>query len=127
MDALTSRFSAQRPEWIGETLRGVRRDGYAVVEHAIPPQQVERIQAAMYELQARIHADVGEQRLGAGRCAAGPEDRTCPLADERAHARQRDRQRSALGGVECVRVRQAAPGAVVRRPVSRAAADWRSS
>lgn len=63
MDTLTSRFSARRPEWIGETLRGLRRDGYAIVEDVIAPERLVRTRESMYAVRERILAEVGQERL----------------------------------------------------------------
>ena len=63
MQTLTSRFSAQRPEWIGETLRSLRHDGYAIVEDVVPAPLLARTRDAMYAVQARIRAEIGQARL----------------------------------------------------------------
>jgi len=63
LDTLTSRFSARRPEWIGETLRSLRHDGYAIVEDVVPAPLLARTRDAMYTVQERILADIGQQRL----------------------------------------------------------------
>ena len=63
MDTLASHFSTRRPEWIGETLRAIARDGYAIVADVVPAQHLSRIRAAMYEVRERIHADIGVERL----------------------------------------------------------------
>lgn len=63
MQTLTSRFSAQRPEWIGETLRSLRHDGYAIVEDVVPAGLLARAHDAMYAVQARIRAEIGQERL----------------------------------------------------------------
>jgi len=63
MDTLTSRFSARRPEWIGETLRGLRGDGYAIVEDVISRDRLARTRQAMYAVQERIRAEIGQERL----------------------------------------------------------------
>ena len=63
MDTLTSRFSAQRPEWIAETLRSLRRDGYAIVEDVMTASLLARTRDAMYAVQARIRDEIGQERL----------------------------------------------------------------
>lgn len=63
METLTSRFSALRPEWIGETLRSVRHDGYAIVEDVVPAGLLARTRDAMYAVQERIRAEIGQARL----------------------------------------------------------------
>ena len=63
MQTLSSRFSARRPAWIGETLRSVRHDGYAIVEDVVPAALLERTREAMYAVQERIRAEIGQERL----------------------------------------------------------------
>jgi ectoine hydroxylase-related dioxygenase (phytanoyl-CoA dioxygenase family) len=63
MDTLTPRFSARRPEWIGETLRALRGDGCAIVEDVMPASLLARTRDAMYAVQARILAEIGQARL----------------------------------------------------------------
>jgi ectoine hydroxylase-related dioxygenase (phytanoyl-CoA dioxygenase family) len=63
VNTLTSRFSARRPAWIGETLRSLRHDGYAVVEDVVPADLLARTRDAMYAVQARIRDEIGQERL----------------------------------------------------------------
>jgi ectoine hydroxylase-related dioxygenase (phytanoyl-CoA dioxygenase family) len=63
VQTLTSRFSAQRPEWIGETLRSLRHEGYAIVEDVVPAALLARTRDAMYAVQTRIRAEIGQERL----------------------------------------------------------------
>lgn len=63
MDTLTTRSSARRPQWVGETLHGLRRDGYAIVEDVISHDRLARTREAMYAVRERIVAEVGHERL----------------------------------------------------------------
>lgn len=63
MDTLTSRFSARHPAWIGETLRSLRHDGYAIVEDVVPAARLASTRDAMYAVQARIRDEIGQERL----------------------------------------------------------------
>jgi ectoine hydroxylase-related dioxygenase (phytanoyl-CoA dioxygenase family) len=63
MDTLTTRFSARRPQWVGETLQGLRRDGYAIVEDVVSRDRLDRTRQAMYAVQERIRVEVGQKRL----------------------------------------------------------------
>jgi ectoine hydroxylase-related dioxygenase (phytanoyl-CoA dioxygenase family) len=49
--------------WLDATLEAVRLAGCAVVENVLSPAECETTKAAMYEVQKRIRADVGEDRL----------------------------------------------------------------
>ncbi|HEU0316944.1 MAG TPA: phytanoyl-CoA dioxygenase family protein [Solirubrobacteraceae bacterium] len=57
------RLSARRPGWVDDARAGVRRDGYAIVEDVLGADLLERTRAAMYEVQRRIVADLGPERL----------------------------------------------------------------
>ncbi len=57
------RLSARRPGWVDDALAGLREDGYAIVEDVLGPELVERTRTSMYDVQRRIVADVGPERL----------------------------------------------------------------
>jgi hypothetical protein len=63
MATIDARLSARRPEWMGQALAGVRRDGFAIVEDAPSADALERTREAMYGVQERIREDVGADRL----------------------------------------------------------------
>lgn len=58
-----TRTSAKVAAWLDRTLESVRLEGCAVVEDVLPTESCERTREAMYAVQARIRADVGEDRL----------------------------------------------------------------
>jgi ectoine hydroxylase-related dioxygenase (phytanoyl-CoA dioxygenase family) len=49
--------------WLDDTLEAVRDVGYAVVEGVVPDAMVREAAGRLYEVSARIVADVGEERL----------------------------------------------------------------
>jgi len=55
--------SAHSNEWTQRALRALREFGFAIVEDVLAPEDCERTRVAMYEVQARIRADVGMDRL----------------------------------------------------------------
>ena len=63
MNTLTSRSSTRRPEWIGETLRDLRCDGYSIVEDVVSASLLAHTREAMYAVRERILADIGQERL----------------------------------------------------------------
>lgn len=63
MRTVATRLSARRPRWLGDALDSVRTEGFAIVEDVLSPALVERTREAMYDVQERIRADVGPERL----------------------------------------------------------------
>jgi ectoine hydroxylase-related dioxygenase (phytanoyl-CoA dioxygenase family) len=63
MRTMSPRLSARRPEWFGDAMAGIRRDGYAIVEDVLSRAWLERTREAMYLAHECILADVGGQRL----------------------------------------------------------------
>jgi ectoine hydroxylase-related dioxygenase (phytanoyl-CoA dioxygenase family) len=59
----STRFSAQRRDWLDGALDSVRRDGYAIVEDVMSGAVLARTRDAMYRVEERILADLGTQRL----------------------------------------------------------------
>jgi len=59
-----TRLTARRPTWLGDALASIRRDGFAIVEDVLDAASLERTRDAMYDVQERIRADVGAERLG---------------------------------------------------------------
>jgi ectoine hydroxylase-related dioxygenase (phytanoyl-CoA dioxygenase family) len=55
--------SKNEPDWLTNTLDGLRYAGAAIVTDVLSPDLVERIRSAMYEAQARTIDDVGQDRL----------------------------------------------------------------
>jgi ectoine hydroxylase-related dioxygenase (phytanoyl-CoA dioxygenase family) len=53
------------PDWLEKCLEGLRYEGCAIVEGVLDEPFVERAKDAMYVVQARIHEDIGEDRLEA--------------------------------------------------------------
>ena len=56
-------ISTHDPSWLAHVLDGLRNDGYAIVDRVLDPPQLEATRAAMYRVQARIIAEVGQSRL----------------------------------------------------------------
>ena len=57
------RTSAATENWLAQALESVRVAGCAIVEDVVPPALCNRTKDTMYEVQARIRVDVGEERL----------------------------------------------------------------
>jgi ectoine hydroxylase-related dioxygenase (phytanoyl-CoA dioxygenase family) len=55
--------SSTHPEWLPTTLEALRCAGCAVVTDVLTPELIARARPAMYEAQAQIRADIGQQRL----------------------------------------------------------------
>lgn len=56
-------LDAADARWLERAVESLRISGYAVVTSVVPPDLLERTRAAMYEVQAAILAEVGEERL----------------------------------------------------------------
>jgi len=55
--------SCRHPDWLPTTLEALRCAGCAVVADVLSPELIARARPAMYEAQARIRAEIGQQRL----------------------------------------------------------------
>jgi ectoine hydroxylase-related dioxygenase (phytanoyl-CoA dioxygenase family) len=55
------------PDWLPTTLEALRCAGCAIVTDVLSPELIARTRPAMYEAQARVRADVGQQRLDRAR------------------------------------------------------------
>jgi ectoine hydroxylase-related dioxygenase (phytanoyl-CoA dioxygenase family) len=60
---MSSATSRNDPNWLVLATEGLRQLGYAVVTDVLEATTIDRVRAAMYEAQQRIHADVGLERL----------------------------------------------------------------
>lgn len=49
--------------WLELTLEALQFQGYMVLEHVLGPEQVAALRARMYEIQPRLVAEVGQERL----------------------------------------------------------------
>lgn len=57
------RVSTTDPGWLEQTVDAVRFLGCAIVEEVVPEELLRRARDAMYDVQAHIRADVGDDRL----------------------------------------------------------------
>lgn len=55
--------SQQETDWLAQALEGLRCVGYALVENVLDASFIERTRRAMYDVQAKIVEEVGEERL----------------------------------------------------------------
>jgi ectoine hydroxylase-related dioxygenase (phytanoyl-CoA dioxygenase family) len=55
--------SSTHPDWLPTTLEALRCAGCAVVTDVLSPELIARVRPAMYQAQARVRADIGQQRL----------------------------------------------------------------
>jgi ectoine hydroxylase-related dioxygenase (phytanoyl-CoA dioxygenase family) len=60
---ISTRLSAQRPDWFFDALESIRRDGFAIVEDVLSPALLDRTREAMYGVHERVLAELGRQRL----------------------------------------------------------------
>jgi ectoine hydroxylase-related dioxygenase (phytanoyl-CoA dioxygenase family) len=51
------------PDWLEHVLEGLRHVGFAVVTNVLEPSFIERARDAMYRVQEKISAELGEERL----------------------------------------------------------------
>jgi ectoine hydroxylase-related dioxygenase (phytanoyl-CoA dioxygenase family) len=57
------RVPSTDPDWLDQAVESLRFLGCAIVEDVVPPDLLDRSRDAMYEVQARIRAEIGEERL----------------------------------------------------------------
>jgi ectoine hydroxylase-related dioxygenase (phytanoyl-CoA dioxygenase family) len=67
MTATCMRLSARGSGWADDAVKGLRTDGFAIVEDVLPAALLERTAEAMYAVRERIVAEIGPERL----CRAG--------------------------------------------------------
>lgn len=56
-------YETSMPDWLSQVLEAVRHQGYALIADVLDADFVDTTRRRMYDVQARIRADVGEERL----------------------------------------------------------------